>query len=455
MWNSGATPSSTRQASSDIQSPVGPQVDTTLRCELMAPFAGPVVPGRIGEDRDVVAPEGASGAPRTRRARRGSPTRSRARRIGTGWSRCACPPARSPDVQLARRDDRLYRTPGWRHVLGRPPRGTTPSQTSTPARESARSSATSLGLVSIGLIADGDSPQFPRRDEGKHVLRDVLQVDAPHGRRARTPNDGQCGGEGVARHGRRPRRSASSRSSAPAVRRRHGPPSPRTCRAPTRRGRRCPPAGPACTGAARAARCNPRQPIRSRPGRSIDRAGLAGTTVAGDAHDLAALVGGGEGRPTRSRPVRDDAVMSVLWSVLIGVATARRGCRRCCWFAVMRPREASSPTATVPRVGSGCWPRASRSCSGSIVFLAFTSYDDLAPAVPRRRPLRCQPAVRDGAVPAGRRPWPSCRDELVCYARSVVYEASGRRLEAGTQGRCPQPGAVAVVSDLEDHRPPG
>jgi ABC-type multidrug transport system fused ATPase/permease subunit len=82
---------------------------------------------------------------------------------------------------------------------------------------------------------------------------------------------------------------------------------------------------------------------------------------------------------------------------------------------------------------------------GLIIFLAFTSYDDSRAGAEAEALAVSQQFETAQFLPADVRR--ELSDELVCYARSVVYE-EWPALEAGTQGENLNPWAVALFRTL-------
>jgi hypothetical protein len=87
---------------------------------------------------------------------------------------------------------------------------------------------------------------------------------------------------------------------------------------------------------------------------------------------------------------------------------------------------------------------------GLIVFLAFTSYDDSRSGAEAEALAVSQQFETAQFLPADVRR--ELSDELVCYARSVVYE-EWPALEAGTQGDALNPWAVALFRTLRTTNP--
>jgi hypothetical protein len=87
---------------------------------------------------------------------------------------------------------------------------------------------------------------------------------------------------------------------------------------------------------------------------------------------------------------------------------------------------------------------------GLIIFLAFTSYDDSRSGAEAEALAVSQQFETAQFLPAEVRR--ELSDELVCYARSVVYE-EWPALEAGTQGEALNPWAVALFRTLRTTEP--
>jgi hypothetical protein len=87
---------------------------------------------------------------------------------------------------------------------------------------------------------------------------------------------------------------------------------------------------------------------------------------------------------------------------------------------------------------------------GLIIFLAFTSYDDSRTGAEAEALAVSQQFETAQFLPADVRR--ELSDELVCYARSVVYE-EWPALEAGTQGEALNPWAVELFETVRSTEP--